>query len=123
MLQGSKPQVTICRSLRTTRQVQGVRHTGGSKGVSPKYMQMQGRKTTHKTSNWMVYVWRFPHEMFWELLPRHNGDKGDMGDKFPHIDPEYLGKEYWCNRNAELIALMNLVNDCRIRENLGICAI
>ena len=122
MLQGSKPQVTICRSLRTTLQVQGVRHTGGSKGVSPKYIQMKESQTTHMTSNWMVYVWRFPHEMFWELLPRHNGDRADIWDKFPDADPEYFGKEYWCNRNTEFIALMNLVNDCRIRENLGMCA-
>ena len=55
-------------------------------------MQMKGRKTTHKTSNWMVYVWQFPHEMFCELLPRHEGDRAEIRDKFPDVDPDYLAK-------------------------------
>ena len=50
------------------------------------------------------HVWRFPHEMFWELPPRHDGDRADTRKKLPGVDPEHWGKEYWRNRITEQMA-------------------
>ena len=60
--------------------------------------------------------------MFWELPPRHSGDRADMRDKLSDVNPEYWGEEHWRNGNIEHMAPINCVNDRRMPENQGMCA-
>ena len=69
---------------------------------------------------------KFPHETFWELPPRHDGDRAIRRGSFPDVDSEHGGKEYWCTSNTEWMVLINCLNAHmeladRGMENQGMC--
>jgi hypothetical protein len=58
----------------------------------PQSICKYGEEAHHIKHQTGWHVWQFPHEMFWELPPRHNRDRADTSGKFSDVDPEHCGK-------------------------------